>query len=102
MKLGATITSERGKPVTKTGNEYINISITDDNNEVIGEVVLQRSTDGLGDIIYQRTWFREGIYTWNEKKNGSLKHGIKCSRTDCNNLVETTGDECRECYEKYL
>ena len=30
MKLFCTITSERGKPVNKSGNEYLNIDITVD------------------------------------------------------------------------
>lgn len=35
MKLFATIQSERGKPVTKSGNEHINISILNEERKEI-------------------------------------------------------------------
>lgn len=35
MKLHLTATSERGKPVTKSGNEYIKIEIKNEKREVI-------------------------------------------------------------------
>lgn len=81
MKLYAAITSERGKPVDKSGNEYINVSIKDENRETISELVLQRSTDGLGDIIYYRTWFADRLYPWNEKKH-KKEDGIQCPLCD--------------------
>ena len=35
MKLHATITSERGKPVTKSGNEQIFCEILDGNRDIL-------------------------------------------------------------------
>jgi hypothetical protein len=35
MKLFLTSTSERGKPVTKSGNDYIEIKIMNENREII-------------------------------------------------------------------
>jgi hypothetical protein len=42
MKLGATITSERGKAITKTGNDYLEINITDEKCEMITSIILER------------------------------------------------------------
>jgi hypothetical protein len=38
MRLGATITSERGKAVTKTGNEFIEVNITDSEGDIIATI----------------------------------------------------------------
>lgn len=38
MKLHLTATSERGKPVTKSGNEHVKIDIQDDTRDIIGKV----------------------------------------------------------------
>lgn len=35
MKLGVTVSSERGKPVTKTGNDFIDISLLDEHGRNI-------------------------------------------------------------------
>lgn len=35
MKLHLTATSERGKPVTKSGNEFINIDFSNENRECL-------------------------------------------------------------------
>ena len=35
MKLFLTATSERGKPITKSGNDWIKIEVVDENREVI-------------------------------------------------------------------
>ncbi len=65
MKLGATITSERGKFVTKTGNEYLNINL---NNE-------------KGNIVYRVHYTEKSIVILEDDKcifqklNGNLKHG---------------------------
>ena len=40
MKLHTTITSERGKPVTKSGNEYIEIIVQGENHTNILELKL--------------------------------------------------------------
>jgi hypothetical protein len=58
MRLFTTITSERGKPVTKSGNEYISISVTNSYKQYAtleidamnGDIELR---NGNGDIIYQ-------------------------------------------------
>ena len=46
MKLFTTITSERGKPVTKSGNEFINMEIQDENREVIYNFKIQTTDTG--------------------------------------------------------
>lgn len=68
MKLGAIITSERGKPVTKTGNEYLSISIKDERQESIAELHVQNG--------YVRFWRSDKLKDWNEPKtnNENLKH----------------------------
>ncbi len=38
MKLFTTITSERGKPVTKSGNEHISVHVIDENRKVIAHI----------------------------------------------------------------
>ena len=43
MLLHTTITSERGKPVTKSGNEYINVSILNDKREEIFNLTLKHT-----------------------------------------------------------
>lgn len=82
MKLGCTVTSERGKAVTKTGNDFIEVSITDKfENKVltiriantVGELPLSSITingnqnilDALSAKIQRKT-------------NENLKHG-KCN-----------------------
>lgn len=76
MKLGATITSERGKPVTKTGNEYLEIKI---NNGSIHGVYATLTIDaGDGEIELKNSKgvivYSENAVTFSESK-GNLKHG---------------------------
>jgi hypothetical protein len=40
MKLFTTITSERGKPVTKSGNEHITIDLQDEKRDKIASIVI--------------------------------------------------------------
>lgn len=40
MRLGATITSERGKPVTKTGNEYVSVTVNDEKGVAIVKMIV--------------------------------------------------------------
>jgi hypothetical protein len=57
MKLYLTATSERGKPVTKSGNESINITLTSDRRQKFdivftGEAIeVMRYFDGKTEII---------------------------------------------------
>lgn len=55
MKLFLTATSERGKPVTKSGNDYINMEIIDENREKIADITIQKGTI---DIYYQSEKYR--------------------------------------------
>lgn len=91
MKLGAIITSERGKAVTKTGNEYIETlySLTgrDSNNYRVR--VIDDSKIGKIYFIVESYFFGKWREIVNEvtyinvteKENGSLKHG-KCEYAD--------------------
>ncbi len=98
MKLGATITSERGKPVTKTGNEYLEIDIKDDNHQVIAEMRVYIKNDSVGeypDIIIK---WADHVYINGQHgldaeitTNGSLKHGKYKIR--CNNCMQKFTDE---------
>lgn len=38
MKLHLTATSERGKAITKSGNEYIELELKDENRQVIATI----------------------------------------------------------------
>lgn len=71
MKLGATITSERGKPVTKTGNRYININLTDDRGVTYGEIQIEQEEGFFYPTIKIDSIGRVGEL----KENGNLKHG---------------------------
>jgi hypothetical protein len=74
MKLGATITSERGKPVTKTGNEFINVAFNYEKKQRL-----------LVTIQYKNGNYELWVKHENEpikmiaieKENGNLKHGKK-------------------------
>jgi hypothetical protein len=51
MKLFTTITSERGKPVTKSGNEYIEINInTVDRNQPTNRIRI--INDEMLNVVY--------------------------------------------------
>lgn len=84
MRLGATMTSERGKAVTKTGNDYLETlySLTgrDSNNYRVR--VIDDSKIGQIYFIVESQFFgkwreivNEVIYTNVAKSIGSLKHG---------------------------
>jgi hypothetical protein len=40
MKLFTTITSERGKPVTKSGNNYLTIILQDEMQDKVAEITI--------------------------------------------------------------
>lgn len=61
MKLYLTATSERGKPVTKSGNEVINIKLSHNR-----------------DIIYSLT-FQDGYIRLTDFTNGKILHAQKYS-----------------------
>ena len=64
MKLYATTTSERGKAVSKSGNEEINITLTSDRRQKFdikfkGESLeVMRYSDGITEVI---EYMKEGI-----------------------------------------
>lgn len=66
MKLGVTITSERGKAVTKTGNEYIIIQMNTDNKSCY-DIYLDNEKITVFDVVEQKEILRI--------ENGNLKHG---------------------------
>lgn len=75
MRLGATITSERGKPVTKTGNEYLEIIITNERGEQELRLDITRDEDGfIADVLDYSTGEVVRV-----KENGSPKHGKTCA-----------------------
>jgi len=45
MKLFLTATSERGKPITKSGNDWLKIEVIDENREVIFTKTLKPKKD---------------------------------------------------------
>lgn len=58
MLIHATTTSERGKPTYKSGNEYLEIEIKNENRQNILELKIQRNEDKTysirGYAIYNR------------------------------------------------
>lgn len=86
MKLGATITSERGKAVTKTGNEFIEVILNDEQNNTIGRLTMRyqplngslQTHDNI-EILFSGS--KNGNYQVLKdipvlkKNNGNLKHG---------------------------
>jgi hypothetical protein len=87
MKLGATITSERGKAVTKTGNERIEIEIVgEDRERCIGRIVYQMAGN---DYIISISLPNGYQTTERIKTIGNLKHG-KCT-------IDTWDTNCKGC-----
>lgn len=73
MKLGATVTSERGKAISKTGNEYLSISIKNEKQETIANITIEDSNIR---IDYERALINniKRIPWDNLKSNENLKH----------------------------
>lgn len=73
MNLGAIITSERGKAITKTGNEYINVTIYDEEQTKMLDIHISTHK---GVVIYEssQNYFNIAI---EKKSSGNLKHGKK-------------------------
>jgi len=84
MRLGATITSERGKPVTKTGNEYIQIQINDEKGIIYGSIHIYPTVDKY--VFVQIHGQKEDF-----RLNGNLKHGKEYKEHDPYCAVRTTG-----------
>lgn len=51
MKLYATIESERGKPVSKSGNDYLAIELRGDNRRLLGHITIT-PRNGSANIKY--------------------------------------------------
>lgn len=62
MKLCTTIQSERGKPVQKTGNEYMDIRVTDDNGEEVATLIVSLSNDTVGNVTRVQVDFAPHVY----------------------------------------
>ncbi len=89
MKLGATITSERGKPVTKTGNDYITVQIKNEREEIVCTLHIEDGgkndewKDGCTIVTanYERNRTMVRKIPWdNLKANESLKRDRTCLR----------------------
>lgn len=84
MKLGATITSERGKAVTKTGNENIKIDLLDESGACKATVIMEYISEGNQKIhfMYNQIINPFTITVNHERVQesiGNLKHG-KCKQ----------------------
>jgi len=90
MKLGATITSERGKPVTKTGNDYLKIDITDEKGEMITNIILERHGNLYGFSYHTGQIASIGVIS---KENGNLKHGTCSGKHDTVHAIIN----CKDC-----
>lgn len=70
MKLHTTISSERGKPVTKSGNEYLKIEIVNEKRQRIGLITCD--IDGL--ILKNEITGQEYETLFNQKTTRECKH----------------------------
>lgn len=59
MKLFATITSERGKPAIKSGNDYLQINLQDENRVIFGSVYILPNNRVYGSIHGNKFDYRE-------------------------------------------
>lgn len=91
MNLHLTAISERGKPVTKSGNDYIDITINDENREAVGRIFLQITFDNLPIIAL---WSKTKVFDFQEKTSlealvNNYMHkpkpaiGCDCPSVDC-------------------
>lgn len=76
MKLHLTATSERGKPVTKSGNEYLRIEIRNDKRELTALITL----DEYGIILLNKTTDKEFETLFNPKTEEEYIRRCAC---DC-------------------
>lgn len=94
------VTSERGKAVTKTANEFLIISIKDDNQETIGYIKIESQTDSIGDKIKVNYSFVDRVYVSEHKKtNENLKHDNNNVQDPSIGLMHYCNSEC-EHYKK--
>lgn len=109
MKLGATITSERGKAVIKTGNEYIVVNVKDENDRAIAELRVYATSDGSNHV---RLWV-EGIdsidHTIAKRRDNLCNCGMNpgfherqynCKDEKTNESLRR--DKCPYCTENYV
>ena len=92
MKLFTTITSERGKPVTKSGNENLHIEIKGENRQVIATMTfrLEKTDDGKGQSVIAQ-FLPSGkrasetevweIFLDKPKTARECKHGVRIDET---------------------
>ncbi len=91
MKLGATISSERGKAVIKTGNEYLKVTILDSTENEVMELKFVTIKDN---VILKNIWVGDmnaGSLEKYIKENGNLKHGTVCNFGSCQNTAYKYG-----------
>jgi hypothetical protein len=94
MKLGATISSERGKPVTKTGNDYLEIVVKGEDGTLIARLTIKPAYHNKSELHYYDNTMQSDGFTSNPsiKKNGNLKHD-KCT------CIPDSTKMCPYCYE---
>ena len=87
MKLGATITSERGKPVTKTGNQNITFRLLDEKGKEKYLIIYSDIALTVYEIVNEKGAGKRILY----KENGNLKHGkCVCAYHDKNDTCTET------------
>jgi hypothetical protein len=76
MKLYATTTSERGKAVSKGGNEYLNMHLQGDKGQDLGMIKLEL-VNNISGKFYQITYFQ----VYDEKPDALLVKTIESNPT---------------------
>lgn len=104
MNLFCKIESERGKPVTKSGNDYIDIEVLNENREVVLDITLQPyGENGLvhalirqGDIT--KTLWAGYLGESKPKTDGNIT--CECGQKFYG--LEGKEDTCPKCLEKLI
>lgn len=78
MRLGATITSERGKAITKTGNEYININVVNDKGHLLAYIQVLEEENTIRVVVPSGIALKQEEVTLKLRNNENLKHD-KCN-----------------------
>ena len=68
MKLSAKITSEKGKPVIKCGNEFLKIEIENEKREPVAEFIFKPFGDKI-EIKIEKYYSTLSRIEWNRDKS---------------------------------
>lgn len=90
MKLHLTAESERGKQVTKTGNEYLDLIIRDDNREQIARLRVYKKKDDVGE-------FTDIIFNWAEHVYVNGQHGESAYVAGNSPRLKQFEPKCKHC-----